>query len=257
MSSKVRCAAAFFSLTLFSGLLPLLFGASAASAAICTGGTGKQTQSSVVVLGGCTKTGGDGLGTKKKNPLIKTIKRYPDRACVDSNGRQSYMGVVWDPRSATSYEWCLLQAGGGGANVIDNTQLQINAPKPTANFSDRFLTGAEVTFSVPEMTSYVQSLRQFPGATIVATPTKMTWNFGDGTTSTELEPKHTFLTTTPDPSKPNDRMAHVQVTGTWHLYLHPADEGVNNPVQDLGEVTLTGQLDRPIVEVWSAQTEPR
>ncbi len=250
---RARFGVAFFGLILAVAPLAFVSQPAEAAGAICNGSKASETQSQVVVLGGCTTS--TGTGGRQANPIYQTIKRYENQPCKDANGHDSVMGVIWDPILQSSYDWCLLQRGGPG--VVDTTQLAINAPKPTADFADRFLTGAEAKFSVPEMTSHAQSLRQFPGATINATPTKMAWDFGDGTKSSELEPKHIFLTTTPDPNKPNDHTVHVRVTGTWHLYLHPADQGVNNPVQDLGEVSLTGQLDRPIVEVWSAQTEPK
>lgn len=278
-------AAAFAIATLTSMLIPTVARADT-TPVTCTPDT-TQSGGTVTCTGGSTGTGGTSGVDTSWLPVNAT-----GPACVDSFGNPSYRtplvqigtGIIDSGPPLP----CVIQTGmlQNGQTTKDKAKALVKMPKPQADFSGDFLTGAPVHFTIGKQQVVTANVPNVPGAYLDATPKSFTWDFGDGKTATGTDTTHTYQSTTVNPAapssavslpnndnaqtdnsdtspcKPTNHAVCIVVTGTWHLYFHgPA---ADPSVQDLGEVELQATLldangnpnPRTIVQVWSAQTEP-
>jgi hypothetical protein len=115
------------------------------------------------------------------------------------------------------------------------------------------LTGAPVTFRMDSAT-HLDKQVTFDGAdqSLALDATTITWNFGDGTTSSEASPTHVFQSKSPDANNPADHSVHVTLSVIWTASADTNGDGIHQ----VGTRTVTASFDRTIEEVWAAQTEP-
>lgn len=173
--------------------------------------------------------------------------------CMYNGTIPSYIG---DIQNLTTGEivtnYCIAQAA-GTANISGFARQAVKAPTPETDYKTGFLTGAEVHFTAPALRDYSVDVPNFPGVKLIITTMDVTWDFGDGTTSKDLEPTHTYESISPNQQQKDQHSVHVAITATWKVNVMDPTTGTT---QDLGTFSDTGALDRSLVQVWSKQTEP-
>jgi hypothetical protein len=166
----------------------------------------------------------------------------------------SFIGTIQNIHTGEIHtNYCVAQEGNGGTDLKGLVKQKLKAPKPDPDFKANFLTGAPIHFTSPAIKDYTLDVPNFPGVVLLITTTDVTWNFGDGTTSKDLEPTHVYESITPDQQKKDQHSVHVTLTATWQATMMDPATG---ETEDLGTLTDTGAIDRLIVQVWSKQTEP-
>lgn len=164
---------------------------------------------------------------------------------VADNGDQiaSYIADIRNLNTGEiKHNHCVAQAGDGKNGVVSAKKVVPN-PIPDSDYKVKFLTGAKITFSSTNMANYTVTVPGFPNAKVVVTASDVKWDFGDGTTSTDLEPTHVYEKIPADEATKPQPKVHVTVTGTWNVVMLDNTTGVTT---DLGSVTGNGAFDRLI-----------
>ena len=231
----------------------------------CTPGT---TQSGGVVtcsstdVGDSTSNDGDVSPDLSYSPVNGSPGLGP---CTDRNGNASWIDYLYNATTgATIGPQCVTVFGGSPnppAVSVEQVKLLIKMPKPRANFQGDFLTGANVTFNIPNAKDrFAIQIPEVPGVTVKGLPAAgeagdYTWTFDDGHTETTKVPTvtHVYQQT----SKQLGHPVVVSVSRTWDLYLLQDAADDIDAVQSFGSVLKTQSLDeKNVVQVWAAQTEP-
>lgn len=208
-----------------------------------------------IANGSCNR---GGRGGPKRFPLDPNFE-FVDQTttpCIDKNGTPSHIGRSRDIRTGEITEpHCLTQANGTGTgNAITGIAQNLVAnPKITPDFEGDFLVGAPVKFTATGLDDQAVPVPNFPGVSLVLTPVTATWNFGDGTTSADLEPTHIYENIAPNTANLDNHAVTVTMTANYTATLLDTNTGTNT---NLGAVTGNGNLNRNIVQVWSKQVEP-
>jgi hypothetical protein len=264
-------------------VLPRLAGLTATAALLCSGLTivhapSANAQEANGDVSGSVRNGivnikgriGGGNGeslTKKRG--FKTDTHYFDSECTLPNGIVSHHGsgldfnldppvrVGIDPRDANGPNdpdlLCLVIAGPGpGQLVKDQAKKAVPVPVIKTNFAGDFLTGAEIKFDSNDLREFTVQLdqAQLDGNFLTVTPLEATWDFDDGTKSTDLAPTHIYESIAPDQQDKDFHKVRVTVTAKWRVVEHNA---ILDEVTDLGVFASTGGLDKSVVQVWSKQ----
>jgi hypothetical protein len=171
------------------------------------------------------------------------------------NGIDSYIGDIQNNSTGEIIrDHCVAQnAGSAGTNLRGIVRQSLKAPTPDPDFKAEFLVGAPIKFSSAALKNYTLDVPNFPDVQLVVTATDVKWDFGDGTTSTDLEPVHVYESISPNKQNADQHKVRVTLQASWQANLLNSTTGTS---QDLGIFTDQGELDRSIVQVWSKQTEP-
>ena len=221
----------------------------------CNGDADENKNGTAIIIGGSCGGSGGGLHL---DPNWETIKHFTNIPCVDSRGNISWAGVIRNRTTgetqgdvdAGQAQYCLVAHTN---DVGGKAKKALKSPKLEADFTGDFLTGAPIAFKSNDIRSQTIDIPDSGGAYFTATALDVTWDFDDGTKSTDLEPVHTYETIAPTKDNKDLHSVHVTATGNWHVYFFtPFD----NQMVDFGVLSATGYLDRSIVQVWSQQTEP-
>jgi hypothetical protein len=178
-----------------------------------------------------------------------------DPDVVDGDEIPSYIGTIENHSTGErKYNHCVAQTPGSIGNSITGLAKQaVKAPTPEADYKAAFLVGAPIQFKSPALQNYSVDVPNFPGVKLTITAMDVTWKFGDGTESNDLEPVHVYESISPNQENADQHSVKVTLEATWQVnMLNP----VTGTSDDLGTFTDTGELDRSIVQVWSKQTEP-
>jgi hypothetical protein len=171
------------------------------------------------------------------------------------NGIDSYIGDIQNNTSGEIVRGiCVAQNPGSAQNSLKGmVKKELKAPVPEPDFKSDFLVGAPIKFSAESVRNYTVPVPNFPNQQIVITAKDVKWDFGDGTTSTDLEPVHVYESISPNKEHADQHKVKVALEVSWQVNLL---DSVSGSSQDLGIFTDAGELDRSIVQVWSKQTEP-
>ncbi len=279
-SQRVRRLSIAALSVVFAVPLFLSLQASPAAAAGCQGSTYGSGAIGNCDSGGSGGGGGGGSYAPIQHGWDVLIVHGP---CV-INGYTSRLVTSRSTSTGDIVTYCeriaALETGGGTFvnGITSTTEIQAPPPKLTADYTQSFLTGAEVTFAVGDVGaagSQSSLLLKDPGGNadndiyLVLKPKQFKIDFGDGQSKqwnagdSDVNQffKHTYQTKSPNPENPDDHTVHVTITGTWSAHLETGLPGTPNNipanvVNIAGDINVNSTLDRPIVEVWSALTEP-
>lgn len=170
---------------------------------------------------------------------------------------------IVDPPSEYTIN-CVIFFADAGPNIDDlkaKAKLQVKPPEIKADFNDKFLTGAPIAFSMGNSPTLKKDL-DVPGyhVWLEAKPDSFNWEFGDGTTSGEAAPQHTYNSRPIDGIDSATQSVKVTLHVTWSGRLNINQIGADGKEEairtvQLDPLTVDSSIERPIVEVVPIPTE--
>lgn len=220
-----------------------------ANAGPCDGDVG------TIITGQCNGGGGGiSAGGGDADPDWHVI-RNSGVFCLYNGTIDSYIGDIQNNTTGEIIrDHCVAQNAGSTRDSIRGVvKKELKAPVPEPDFKADFLVGAPIKFSAESIKNFTLDVPNFPNQKIVVTATETKWDFGDGTTSSDLEPIHVYESINPNKQAADQHKVKVSLDASWQVNLL---DSVSGTTQDLGIFTDDGEIDRSIVQVWSKQTEP-
>ena len=237
--------------------------ASPASAADCKGGF---DESATVT---CNRGGGSGGRPIDTN--WRYLRKWADASCPQTGVR----GSAVRPGTTGPVSTFCLRNNAGTPGLTATARANVPAPTLKTDYKRAFLTGAKVTFDVGQNNNGTDfedkwvELEEFNNVWLHLQPERFKIDFGDGSPSSEWDVndsdakskyEHVFSKTSNE--------ATITLTVWWSGFVHgnlarpdpnappidPNDPGAG--IESLGQIDRTSTLTRPVVEVWSALTEP-
>ncbi len=229
----------------------------------------------VTFFGGCKKEELATLTTQSVSEITTNSGLSGGNITSDGGGETTSRGVVWATHESPSIEQHLGVTTYGGGSGLFTSNITNLSPGTTYYVRAFAVNGAgtaygnQITFSTtnPPVANFVASHTSGPAPLTVSftdqstnNPTSWSWNFGDGTSSTQQHPSHTYNTPgnyTVQLTVSNAHGSHAE-TKTAYIQVSERQDGITGTFTDTRDGQTykwirIGASEKTGNQVWMAQ----